>query len=61
MNETEDKLSDMEDRIAASNYKRKGLLKITDEWETIQQLQDDEKKNIRIIVSMKEQKPTLIT
>ena len=51
LNETEDRISDLEDKIAASEQERKDLLKITRNQEiTIQQLQDDAKKNnIRLI------------
>lgn len=51
LNESEDRISDLEDRIAASEQERKDLLKITRNQETtIQQLQDDAKKNnIRMI------------
>ena len=50
-NKSEDRISDLEDKIAASEHEMKDLLKITRNQEiTIQQLQDDAKKNnIRLI------------
>ena len=51
LNKSEDRISDLKDKIAASEQERKDLLKITRNQEIIiQQLQDDAKKNnIRLI------------
>ena len=54
-NKNEDRISDLEDKIAASEQERKDLLKITRNQEiTIQQLQDDAKKNNISLIWMNE-------